>query len=617
MRHQISQLEFEAECMRGWPLELCRLAQASMQREEARSSRTHANAWLSEFSEKISEQMHGHSFDLLDSEQAIRDKANRLSYLCLRSGDLDGMHRIAAHHGVKPPDPARVSRLGQFRRLSCPAWWRRRLRMRFGRVAEDLMRRNGLVRLGAAVYLTNFNFRRRQQHLSLLGIAIDAAVVENQFGESIPLRDIVDGSIANRLIRRTELMVRCRGFEEIAIRRGDAAVLYTLTAPSAFHAQLSVGGANPLYGGFTVSETMKWMNRQWARARSTLKRKGVLVYGFRIAEPYHDGTPHFHILLFMRTEALPVVLATLRRYWLQEYANEAGAQSHRVSQLIIDPTKGSAVGYIAKYVAKNIDGFKVDLDDESGIAANESAARVDAWASTHGIRQFQQIGGPTVGLWRELRRIRNRVPSELVELARLSADAGSFSDFIDALGGIEAGRRVGIAVWRQTTGELSMYDDVRSPVIFGIIAGDFRYKTRQGGWKIRWDASRAPNPRTVTGPLAGSNVCIDAGEIALSRVSTRRHACSTRHASLHNTRALTRDETPLASRPTSPLNCTPPEIFDSVPTWTRGNNCTVLREETNQLQRRAGLPPSAPALGGSINNRTNDRLQNSSKVLSL
>lgn len=44
-------------------------------------------------------------------------------------------------------------------------------------------------------------------------------------------------------------------------------------------------------------------------------------------------------------------------------------------------------------------------DDLYGNDAKDASKRISAWASNWGVRQFQQLGGPPVTLYRELRRI--------------------------------------------------------------------------------------------------------------------------------------------------------------------------------------------------------------------
>jgi hypothetical protein len=184
------------------------------------------------------------------------------------------------------------------------------------------------------------------------------------------------------------------------------------TTPSRFHRFGADGQPNPKWQGATPKDAHAYLRAQWTRIRAAWHRQGISPYGFRVAEPHHDGFPHWHLLLFVppeqvgwftprrydadRQAAGRGMLGIAGAYAMEDSPGEAGAIRHRFTVKHIDPSKGSATGYIAKYISKNIDGFTeagddIGLDFASGKKASAAAQRVNTWASTWSIRQFQQI----------------------------------------------------------------------------------------------------------------------------------------------------------------------------------------------------------------------------------
>ncbi|MCK7597076.1 replication endonuclease [Microbulbifer sp. CAU 1566] len=280
------------------------------------------------------------------------------------------------------PDPLQASQeeiMPALPRVFCPDWWRRGIRTLQDLYLEQVHIKLDLVNKRSGIYASNHGVNRKLTQWKR--------------------------SVANLANRRSELMTRMAGFEAISRKRGEHGVFLTLTAPSKYHSHLPANcKPNPRYNGSTPAEVQAYFTQQWAKIRAKLKRSQIQPYGFRVVEPHHDSCPRWHMLLFIAPEQVKEALSIFRHYAQEIDGNESGAQKRRFTVKYIDPNKGTAAGYIAKYIVKNIDGEHVG-EDLYGHDAIESAIRIRAWASTWKIRQFQQIGGPSVSASRESRRL--------------------------------------------------------------------------------------------------------------------------------------------------------------------------------------------------------------------
>ena len=237
----------------------------------------------------------------------------------------------------------------------------------------------------------------------------------------------------------------------------------------------------------------------WALVRADLNRKDIKLYGFRIAEPQHDGTPHWHMLVFLEQHQANEFKNVIEHYALREDGDEAGAKENRCDFKDIDYSRGSATGYIAKYVSKNVNGANLDSDIDGGNAI-EAAQRVEAWASCWGIRQFQQLGAGAVTVWRELRRLKALCnETELFRGIFEAADKGKWAEFVKLMGGVfckrneQAIRPLYKEKLDTETGEIkqSYFDGVVSISLRGIKVGEKEVITRVHEWRLDNRGTRA------------------------------------------------------------------------------------------------------------------------------
>ncbi|WP_336996569.1 replication endonuclease [Leclercia sp. UBA7405] len=427
-------------------------------------------------------------------------------------------------------------------RMFTETWWRSRLRRVASAWREHLQIAVGNVSKKKHAYaskscVTDWREQRRRTREFLKGLEL-----EDEEGNRISLIEKYDGSVANPAIRRCELMNRIRGFEDICNELGYVGEFYTITAPSKFHATTKAGYRNTKWKGANPSETQNYLTNIWSRIRAKLHREEIRIFGIRVAEPHHDGTPHWHMLMFMLPEDVERVRLIIRDYAWQEDGHELKsdkAKKARFHAEAIDPDKGSATGYVAKYISKNIDGYALDdeIDDESGERLKDSAPAVSAWAARWHIRQFQFIGGAPVTIYRELRKMADPEAARAlsVEFAEVhdAAHYGHWNEYVNAQGGPFVRRDdLQVRTLREPRAEFNQYGEevlcVRGVYDTSIGAGS-PILTRLTEWKIvpKRALDLAVDVKGATAPSRSSvNNCTgsesDPPELDLSKPLSRR-----------------------------------------------------------------------------------------------
>ncbi|MDO4698182.1 MAG: replication endonuclease [Pasteurellaceae bacterium] len=389
----------------------------------------------------------------------------------------------------------------------CDKHWLRALKKAQKQMVEHLAIACGDVRKGVAAYISDHGFSEWRSQMKKNFNFLKEMIVENvdDPDEQIELLTMFQKSSANPSIRRLEMMTRLRGIEEWADEYEREALFLTLTAPSSFHAQHSQGGQNKKWSGASPRQTHAYLNKVWQQFRALLAKRGIAFFGMRVAEPHHDGTPHWHLLLYVERDYVDEVSELFRKKALELDGDERGASQHRCKIEKCDKAKGSATAYIAKYISKNIDGFSEfgEVSDEvEGLSMKDNARRARAWASLWGIRQFQFYGASSIGVWRELRRLTaGQCDDEQLELLRIGADLGEFAFYLDKQGGGGASRSAQIAKLHYEDREENKYGEVGKKIV-GIAnvfkqAGEW-VKTRLKNWVIKKGSVKSATEQGAT-----------------------------------------------------------------------------------------------------------------------
>lgn len=415
---------FRADCLQVLPLYATRAlvrAAANLEKDEGHIA---TNLFIGEQSGILKKAKTHIAFDNAEIDWCANravEISRQLAY------DYPALCDFIKLQGFEVPTGTNITKSGVRARTQLMRWWRRLYEKQYTRTGENAIRAIGQIHKHASPYVSSDGYSRYKDRQRINREYLQRRMlIDQQTGECFNLWDISQMTVSNPRIRRTELMTRIAGLERRAIELGYTWIHMTLTAPSLFHAYKADGTLNKLWIGNTtghggVRDAHDWLNRQWARSRAKLNRTGITYCGLRCVEPHHDGTPHWHVLIFGSPSTLEKVESVLRSYWMQEHSGERGALTHRVSVIKGDTRAGSAAGYMAKYISKNTDGQALDSDDasETDLSGLTACQLVTAWSRIHGIRQFQEFGsGNHITLWRELRRIKKDTDIPPIEAVR-------------------------------------------------------------------------------------------------------------------------------------------------------------------------------------------------------
>ncbi|MCG9552672.1 replication endonuclease [Vibrio sp. Isolate32] len=349
---------------------------------------------------------------------------------------------FVCHFGMTPPRKKKkqtdLTALNDISRMLDEKWWYGRLNKTRKIMREHLAIAMGQVSSKASPYASWDCVREHQaQQTANYEYIKQCQLLDEETGEEADLWDMVKKSVANPAIRRHELMVRCRGCEDIGNELGLQGLFLTLTTPSKYHNSYKKGGFIGHWNGASPRDAQSYLNNVWQRVRAKLGREEIRWFGVRVAEPHHDGTPHWHLLIWVKPEDVMQVRDIFISYATQEDRGELHPEFEKEKKKpfrkgayvgpldyrprcdlgFIDSEKGTATGYIAKYISKNIDGFAMDgeISDETGKPVKDMAKNVSAWKSRWNIRQFQFFGGAPVTTYRELRRFANQNKKAFME----------------------------------------------------------------------------------------------------------------------------------------------------------------------------------------------------------
>ena len=404
-------------------------------------------------------------------------------------------------------------------RFEEPSFWKRKLSALCRSELQAVTRELRQVHKFFSPYSSQFCAKRYKSRKTKTEEYLANTVLENELGDSFTLLELAARNPSNPYIRFVELVKICEGYSQVASEIGYKCLFVTLTAPSCMHRMIirykghgknkrpikSI--PNPNWDGSSPKEVNRYLAHLYELITAKLARNNIHKFGIRSVEPHHDGTPHWHLCLFLHPRDLEQTKDIFLEYALKDYPNEKGALKQRVKFEVM-PNE-FATGYTVKYITKNTTGAALNNSLEKDIGSEwygtdplDNVLKIESWARDCGIRQFQVIGVHSVQAYREFRRLEEQKGH--LENIRQAAQNGDWASFVNLMGGPFATRKdikVKLAYGARQkldkeTGEVSEHttskygDDAKDSVI-GLIHAGVTILSRIHFWEVK------PTPQVV------------------------------------------------------------------------------------------------------------------------
>lgn len=392
---------------------------------------------------------YAHTFrDLLSNDELMIDATKRAEStrkIKQRNPDESSCYEkmvcYVEKQGLDKPSGSKSKAIAKMLKVG---WWKAALKKQDRLLCEHERRCAGVVSRNKSAY-ASIHARALQvaYELSLEEYLKSKTIINESTGEIVSLWDIAQHTNFNSVVKLAETAKRLDGIQGQADREGMIARFITITCPSKYH-RFSKDRFNPKFDkSLTSKDAKKHLSKVVKDAHKRLSNAGIPVIGMRVLEPHHDGTPHLHAVIWAMPETIEEVVNAYKVEALAVDGGERGAAENRFD--CKDMYEGGAVGYLMKYLTKNLGQESNMTDDQTGKQYSESNCGVSAWVRINSVVQFAFWGDCGIGVFRQLYKVDDDVNHPVIKAMVNAARDNDYGAYIELQGGLAtklADRRV-------------------------------------------------------------------------------------------------------------------------------------------------------------------------------